>query len=267
MRSPLELVITRTRPIAVPAITLSPVLRVPFWTKMVATGPRPLSSFASITVPFAIRSGFALSSFTSATSWMFSRRSWIPILVLAETGTQITSPPHSSGTSSYSVSSCFTFSGSAVGLSILLIATMMETPAAFAWLIDSTVCGMIPSSAATTRTAISVISAPRARIEVNASCPGVSRKVIGLSFTITWYAPMCWVIPPASVEVTSEWRIASRMDVLPWSTWPITTTTGGRSTFLSSSSSLSSNRRSSMVTTTSFSTFAPISIATSAAVS
>ncbi len=59
----------------------------------------------------------------------------MPSPVLAETGTQITSPPHSSGTSSYSVSSCFTSSGLASGLSILLMATMMDTSAALAWLI------------------------------------------------------------------------------------------------------------------------------------
>ena len=51
-------------------------------------------------------------------------------------------------------------------------------PAAFAWLIASTVCGMTPSSAATTKIAISVEFAPRIRIAVNASCPGVSKKVI-----------------------------------------------------------------------------------------
>ena len=50
--------------------------------------------------------------------------------------------------------------------------------AAFAWFIASTVWGMMPSSAATTRTAISVACAPLALIAVNASCPGVSRKVI-----------------------------------------------------------------------------------------
>src|SRR5574341_586881 len=39
---------------------------------------------------------------------------------------------------------------------------------------------------------------------------------------------MCWVIPPASVAVTLVWRMASRSDVLPWSTCPITVTTGAR---------------------------------------
>jgi hypothetical protein len=33
-----------------------------------------------------------------------------------------------------------------------------------------------------------------------------------------WYAPMCWVIPPASRAVTFVERIASSRLVLPWST-------------------------------------------------
>ena len=102
----------------------------------------------------------------------------MPISVAAETGTQITSPPQSSGTSSCSVSSCLTRSGLAVGLSILLMATMMGTPAALEWLMASTVWGMMPSSAATTRTTMSVHWAPRMRMAVKASWPGVSRKVI-----------------------------------------------------------------------------------------
>ena len=79
---------------------------------------------------------------------------------------------------------------------------------------------------------------------------------------------MCWVMPPASPSVTLVLRIASSREVLPWSTWPMTTTMGGRSTRVESSSSFSTwKRRSSIVTTTSFSTFAPISMATMAAVS
>ena len=42
----------------------------------------------------------------------------------------------------------------------------------------SMVCGMTPSSAATTSTTTSVALAPRARIAVNAAWPGVSRNVI-----------------------------------------------------------------------------------------
>ena len=93
----------------------------------------------------------------------------------------ITSPPHSSGKRPCSDNCCLTWSGLAPGLSILLIATIIGTSADFAWLIASIVCGITPSSAATTRTAISVDLAPRRRIAVNASWPGVSRNVILLS--------------------------------------------------------------------------------------
>jgi hypothetical protein len=66
----------------------------------------------------------------------------------------------------------------ASGLSILFIATTIGTPAALAWAMASLVCGITPSSAATTRMTMSVALAPRARIAVKASWPGVSRKVI-----------------------------------------------------------------------------------------
>jgi hypothetical protein len=35
---------------------------------------------------------------------------------------------------------------------------------------------------------------------------------------LTWYAPMCWVMPPASPSTTLLDRIASSSLVLPWST-------------------------------------------------
>ena len=104
----------------------------------------------------------------------------------AEIGTKIVSPPQASDTKPCSVSSCITRSGLAVGLSILLTATMIGTSAALAWLIASTVCGITPSSAATTKMVKSVTFAPRARIVVKAACPGVSRKVIFLSPSVTW---------------------------------------------------------------------------------
>jgi hypothetical protein len=66
-------------------------------------------------------------------------------------------------------SSSFIFSGLAVGLSILLMANTMGTPAACAWFIASIVCGITPSSAAITIIATSVICAPLARMAVKAS--------------------------------------------------------------------------------------------------
>ena len=73
------------------------------------------------------------------------------------------------------------------GKSDLFIATMMGTLAALACLMASTVWGFIPSSAATTKTTISVIFDPLARISVKAAWPGVSIKVITLPFSVvTW---------------------------------------------------------------------------------
>ena len=117
----------------------SPTFKVPFCTKIVATGPFPLSSSASITRPLALLFGFAFNSSTSAVNRIISKRVSIPSPVCAETGTKIVLPPQSSGINSYSDNSCFTRSTFALGLSILLIATMISTPAAFAWLIASIV--------------------------------------------------------------------------------------------------------------------------------
>jgi translation initiation factor IF-2 len=77
-------------------------------------------------------------------------------------------------------------------------------------------------------------------VAVKASWPGVSRNVILLpSLRVTLYAPICWVIPPASPSTTSisASLILSNKDVFPWSTWPITVIIGGLG---SNSSSLSS---------------------------
>ena len=98
--------------------------------------------------------------------------------LVAETSTACVSPPMSSTWISCCSSSVFTRVGLASPLSILLTATMIGTPAALAWAMASTVCGMTPSSAATTRMTMSVTLAPRARIAVKAAWPGVSRKVI-----------------------------------------------------------------------------------------
>ena len=73
---------------------------------------------------------------------------------------------------------------------------------------------------------------------MKASCPGVSKNTTFSPFTITSEAPICWVIPPASLEVTLVFLIASSKEVLPWSTCPITVTTGG---LFTKSSSLSSS--------------------------
>jgi hypothetical protein len=68
----------------------------------------------------------------------------------------------------------------------LWIATTIGTSAARACEIDSFVCGITLSFAATTSTAMSVTLAPRARIAVNASWPGVSMNVIFRPSCTTW---------------------------------------------------------------------------------
>ncbi len=98
--------------------------------------------------------------------------------MVADTSIDWISPPSCSTCTSYCSSSVRTRLGSAPALSILLMAMIIGTPAALAWAIASLVCGMTPSSAATTRTTMSVTLAPRARMAVKASWPGVSRKVI-----------------------------------------------------------------------------------------
>ena len=118
---------------------------------------------------------------------------------------------------------------------------MIGTFAALAWLIASSVWGMTPSSAATTTIAMSVTLAPRARIAVNASWPGVSRKTTRRPSLVTSLAPMCWVMPPRSPAATVVDRIASRRLVLPWSTWPMTVTIGARVTRSASSTSVKSS--------------------------
>ena len=182
-----------------------------------------------MTKPDAAVSGLAFSSWISASVTSVSSSSSRFWCVFAETSTNSVSPPQSAGVRPCWASSPRTRFGSAPSLSILLTATITGTPAAFAWSIASTVCGITPSSAATTITAMSVTFAPRARMAVNASWPGVSRKVMVWSSWWTWYAPMCWVMPPASPAATSVSRIASSSEVLPWSTWPMIVITGGRS--------------------------------------
>ena len=168
----------RTLPKVLPTTKLSPVCSVPSATSTVATLPRPRSSLASSTVPEAVRSGFAFSSCRSATRQIISISRFRFCFCLAETSTNTVVPPQSSGSSPRSASCFLTRSGMASGLSILLTATMIGTSAALAWSMASRVCGMTPSSAATTSTTMSVTLAPRARMRVKASWPGVSMNTI-----------------------------------------------------------------------------------------
>ena len=177
----------RTRPQAVPATTMSPTFRVPRCTSAVPTGPRPRSSLASMTTPSAERFGLAVRSSSSACRPIASSSLSRPVRFRADTSTSSVSPDMLSTTISCCSRAVRTRLGSAPGMSILLMATISGTCAALAWLIASTVCGITPSSAATTSTTMSVTLAPRWRMAVNASWPGVSMKVIFWPLgVVTW---------------------------------------------------------------------------------
>ena len=100
--SPRSLMSARTLPHAAPATIGSPTFNVPLSTNTVATGPRPMSRFASRTIPFARPVGFAVSSSSSATTVSCSSKSSIPKFCCADISTTMVSPPHASGTNSYS---------------------------------------------------------------------------------------------------------------------------------------------------------------------
>ena len=161
-----------------------------------------MSNWASTTAPTAFLFGLDFNSKISASNNTFSNNSGIPSPVFAEISCDWILPPHSSMSKFMEDNWVFTLSGLALGLSILLIAKMIGTPAACAWDIASFVWGITSSSAAATIITKSVTWAPRARMAVKASCPGVSRNAIFWSPTLTEYAPMCWVIPPDSPSIT-----------------------------------------------------------------
>ena len=114
--SPLSSSSARTRPHCEPATTISPTFSVPRWTSTVATGPRPRSSRASMTVPSAVRSGSALRSSSSACSAIASSSLSRLVCLVAETSTSSVSPPIASTCTSYCSSSCCTRCGIGVGL-------------------------------------------------------------------------------------------------------------------------------------------------------
>ena len=167
-----------TLPDSLPTTIMSPTLSVPDFTNIVITEPLPFSTFDSITTPLALIVASLFNSINSACNSRASIKLSRPDLVLAETSIHWISPPISSGINSCWSNSVLTFWGLASGLSHLFTATIIGHDAALACLIASTVCGLIPSSAATTKITISVTLAPLALISVNASCPGVSIKEI-----------------------------------------------------------------------------------------
>ena len=145
-------------------------------------------SSTSSTVPDALRFGFAFSSPMSVTSRTISSSRSRFCFFFAETSTMTVVPPHASGTRPELGELALDVVGVRARLVDLVdrhddrhvggLARDRSPPC---------VCGITPSSAATTSTTTSVTFAPRARIIVNASWPGVSRKTtLRPSPTGTW---------------------------------------------------------------------------------
>ena len=135
----------------------SPTFSVPRWTSSVTTGPRPGSSLDSMTTPEASAFGLALSSSSSATTWIVSSRSSRPCFVLADTSTNSVSPPHSAGCRPR-----VRHLGAHAGRVRALLVDLVDRDERSAPRPPSrgrsprSVCGFTPSSAATTITAMSV---------------------------------------------------------------------------------------------------------------
>ena len=132
IRLPLSSNMARTFPCLLPVTMVSPCLRVPVCTRAVAIDPRLRSIRASITTPLAFLSGFAFNSLISVTNRMFSISESTPSPVMPDTGTAMTSPPHSSTKRFCSESCLYTFCTSAEGKSFFVTAIKIGTSAALA---------------------------------------------------------------------------------------------------------------------------------------
>jgi len=122
----------------------------------VADGPRPTSICDSMIDPEASAFGLAFNSSTSALEEKCSLAGrWIALVLDGGHGTVMVSPPQSSGGMPRSCIWPFTRSRLAPLTSILLMATMSVTWHS-ARAEPSSVCGMKPSSAATTARRMSV---------------------------------------------------------------------------------------------------------------
>ena len=117
-----------------PQTRASPTASVPRCTSTVATGPRPLSRCASITVPRAWPVGIALQ-LLEVGDQQERLEEGVEVHLRAWRRRRRTrpSPPHSDGTTPCSTIWVRTRFGSASSLSILLTATTIGTSAAFAW--------------------------------------------------------------------------------------------------------------------------------------
>ena len=156
--SPRSSMSARTRPTIGPAMNVSPTLSVPSCTSTVATGPRPFVElrFEHGARRAALRVGLELADVADEQDHLEQQRR-CSVFFCADTSTVTVWPPHSSGIRPSSVSSRFDPSRAGVRL-VDLVDRDDDRHVRPPWRDRSLrcVCGMTPSSAATTSTTMSV---------------------------------------------------------------------------------------------------------------
>ncbi len=125
-------------PVDPPATMIWPGVSVPFCTSTVATEPRPRSSWASMTSAFrrAVRIGLEIEDFGLQQDRLEQLVERWPVLGGNLDDRALRRPCDSTNDLVLQQLGATPVCGLASGLSILLIATMIGTPAALAWLID-----------------------------------------------------------------------------------------------------------------------------------
>jgi hypothetical protein len=167
---PASLSMARTRPYSRPLSIISPLRSVPLCTSTVATGPRPLSSRDSITTPLAeaIHRRVQLQHFGL-------HQDLVEQLVDTQTGFGGNIGKQSIATPFFGDDALrrqFALDAFWIGAGLVhLVDRHHQRHPGGAGVLDGflIVCGITPSSAATTSTTTSVALAPRARMAVNAA--------------------------------------------------------------------------------------------------
>ena len=175
------------------------------------------------------RSLLARGGFSRTKSAIIFRRSSMPSPVSAETDSIVdTSSVVPSSISDISISTSSMRSGSAI--SDLVMTTMPSRTSKRSKMAKcSSVCGMGPSSPATTRSAKSKPPAPISMVLTKRSCPGTSTMLTSVPSPRSSHAkPSSMVIPRAfsALSRSGSMPVSFSMSVdLPWSTWPAVPTT------------------------------------------
>ena len=169
---------TRTSVPAGESTSLSPVATAPLKTVPVATVPLPATPKTRSTAKRNPRPSCARSPSCFAESARRLRRASMPVPVVADTGST-SMPARRVGARRARTSAATSSTRCSVTRSALVItATPCVTDNRSTMFRCSMVCGITPSSAATTSTTKSIPQTPASMLRTNRSCPGTSTKPI-----------------------------------------------------------------------------------------